>query len=524
MVSKIPNNLKVLQYNICYWCMDPKSYDNKKLAQKCYNNGGINRCKDNIINLILHGNYDLISLIECGSYNANMILNMLNNRYNNSYSLILERYKSSGSYGVIIYKNLYIKPIENPIYGDASFVSGDNRPYIFQKFTLTGKKFIFGSFWGPHGVKNDNWFSQKITEILSNFSLSDTPIIIAGDFNYELLNKLNIGQTNLQPLNTNWNTCCNESKVNNYDKYNSSYKYKSDNILISPNVFVRFGPEYLGDGQNNFFPKNNQGKFRYHTNSSDHLPMAVDLMLVQSSINEKNSDPNNIGFDVDGVLHNNVHFSSNGQGHPAGNHNKPKKNLENHPYLDIIKIMKEYYDNGKTIFICSHNWAFKKDVLINFLKKYGITVSPDNIFAGSIDKAEFIYHNSISVFYDDSPRVLNKIKEMLIDSSKDITSNKLGLYPGRYKLNNLELWQTCPIGSNSPGNCVNLQPIDFYTKRSIKRTNETLDKMQIIVDKVEIIVNNIIVHFKAKKSYKALYNDFLILYNKFMVLYKEIFS
>jgi 8-oxo-dGTP pyrophosphatase MutT (NUDIX family) len=156
------------------------------------------------------------------------------------------------------------------------------------------------------------------------------------------------------------------------------------------------------------------------------------------------SNPNNIGFDIDGVLHRNVWFDGelgNAQGHPRGN---IKDNLREYPYIQILERIHQAGKEGKNIFLITHN-NDAANLNRKYLKKNGLENIPAQnlIIAGknntTRDKAAYIAHHKISEFYDDSTSVLAGIYRQLITSTHQMPD---GQY---YKLQPLKLWQTCPI-------------------------------------------------------------------------------
>lgn len=272
--------LRVLQYNTAWWVLNPRKNPRFELEKKCKKRGR-NLCKENIINLIKYTNSDLISLNEASESDANEILNILNNEYLNKYSIIIRKVKKNTKpRGVIIYNKNILNPIPGSIQIGNLDERSTGRPYIFQEFLFNKSvKIIFGTLHAPHGL-NTEYFSFFLNKILSNFSINDnTNIIIAGDFNHFLRKQNLFKSTNLISLNTGYKTCCNLNRIYNTDSYSTSYNYAYDNILINKNLSVKYGPEYLGDGKNKLFPPNDTGIFRYHNNSSDHLPMIVELDL-----------------------------------------------------------------------------------------------------------------------------------------------------------------------------------------------------------------------------------------------------
>ena len=156
------------------------------------------------------------------------------------------------------------------------------------------------------------------------------------------------------------------------------------------------------------------------------------------------SNPNNIGFDIDGVLHRNVRFDGefgNAQGHPKGG---IKNNLKNFSYVEIIERIQQAGKEGKNIFLITHN-NDAANITRENLKKFGLENIPAQnlIIAGKNntprDKAAYIAYHQISEFYDDSTSVLAGIYRQLITSTHQMPD---GQY---YKLQPLKLWQTCPI-------------------------------------------------------------------------------
>jgi len=156
------------------------------------------------------------------------------------------------------------------------------------------------------------------------------------------------------------------------------------------------------------------------------------------------SNPNNIGFDIDGVLHRNVRFDGklgNAQGHRKGN---IKNNLKIFSYVEIIERIRQAQKEKKNIFLITHN-KDAANIRREHLKKFGLEKIPAQnlIIAGKNgtprDKAAYIAYHKISEFYDDSTSVLAGIYRQLITSTHQMPDKKY------YKMQPLKLWQTCPI-------------------------------------------------------------------------------
>jgi hypothetical protein len=257
-----------------------------------------------------------------------------------------------------------------------------------------------------------------------------------------------IGQTKMKFPTYNRNTVkdhetdnllyvCVSSFNNNYTKFTTS-KIRGDQLVENNNrwSFVSIAEDRGTPGE----------KFREHLEKAlmncgtrgggngGRVGTRGDPVIISSN-------PNNIGFDIDGVLHRNVRFEGKGgnaQGHPRGN---IKENLRNYPYSEIIERIKRANQEGKKIFLITHNGTVRH----RYLQTIGLGFIPvDNIIiAGkdgtARDKAVYIAVNNISEFYDDSSAVLARIYHQLISSTQSMPDGKY------YKMRPLKLWQTCPI-------------------------------------------------------------------------------
>ena len=128
----------------------------------------------------------------------------------------------------------------------------------------------------------------------------------------------------------------------------------------------------------------------------------------------------NIGFDFDGVLHTCVMEP------PQEIHQNGKKLYQYHPNWDmihsliesgckndeIIKYIQQLIKTKKNVFIMSHNTELGKEGIQNFLSKCQIHISPDRIIAELGNKGELLNKHKVSLFYDDSSRVLADIKHV----------------------------------------------------------------------------------------------------------------
>lgn len=131
------------------------------------------------------------------------------------------------------------------------------------------------------------------------------------------------------------------------------------------------------------------------------------------SIKKKQHVVTRVGFDVDGVLHNQVYYD-NGQYHPIY---KLSDLLSLHPnnYINpfIISLIKKHIDQGDEIFIVSPNPTVKTPLFMTFLSGLlGSNASKipfQNIFWAKGGKSKIISNLGITTFYDDSSRVLREI-------------------------------------------------------------------------------------------------------------------
>jgi hypothetical protein len=274
--------ISVLTYNVCWECMSGTAAPTKAKAygKKCGSTKP-NRCRSNVIELCTSNPYAFITLQEATPDLADDIIKVLKKKGHGNYSKIHKKYGSS--HAILIYKKDLFKISGKDTMGRSSDILEFGRPYIAQRFInkKSKKSIIVSSFHGPHTDKN--WVEDYLYRVASlNKKKEQYPqILVMGDYNREVKKDFKLRLTCLK------GRCINTTniKVLNKGKFKTAYnldgkeKYTKaiDNIMISDNIGVVFGPETVGDEQNVLMPENTQKK--YTSMTSDHRPLTAILSI-----------------------------------------------------------------------------------------------------------------------------------------------------------------------------------------------------------------------------------------------------
>lgn len=167
----------------------------------------------------------------------------------------------------------------------------------------------------------------------------------------------------------------------------------------------------------------------------DERPSPLQPFDVQREMLEAKNHTN-IGFDFDGVLHTCVMEP------PQEIHEYGKKRYQQyHPDWgkirsliesgckndEIIQYIQQLIKTKKNVFIMSHNTELGKKGIRNFLKKCDINILPDHIIAQSGNKGDLLKKHEVSLFYDDSSRVLANIKNVYKECVLKLYHHKNGI-------------------------------------------------------------------------------------------------
>ena len=264
--SRKTMDISVLSYNVCWECMSGTAAPTKakEYGQKC--GAKINKCRSNVIDICTSNPYSFIALQEAELDLVNDIIEQLKKKRLGNYSKV---FKTMGlAKAVIIYNSTLFKKSSKQKYGN---IIEKGRPYLIQGFIHkeTDQSVIVGSFHGPHS--KENWVNEYIKIALTLKGRNDR-MIIMGDFNREIKRDININGNKFKVLNkgkikTGWNLNGKSEK----------YTQGVDNIIVSDNINVVFGPETVGDKQNVLLPRNTRKK--YTSMASDHKPLAAILSI-----------------------------------------------------------------------------------------------------------------------------------------------------------------------------------------------------------------------------------------------------
>lgn len=300
------NSIKLLTYNASYEAMCPKNTNNIKGEQICKKD----ECRNNLINFISNKiksqGLDFICLQEVGSCkNNNMIIDVPKLIYNGirrnhqNYKNILHDTKRSGGIMTIYNSNKY-----EVLYSVKSFMETGGRQFMIIVFKnkYNQEKFCMINCHAGHGgdiFNLDKYINETFKyetrrynstrgEIIKNvifssnvakkeiiYALNNYPLILCGDMNNELTNKIYIRGKELFNK-TLINTCCN----NNLDTKNHNLKY--DHILISDELLKIdiISKSGIKDSNKNIVYKNNK--------ISDHLPVLAKIIL-KDKLNKLNN-------------------------------------------------------------------------------------------------------------------------------------------------------------------------------------------------------------------------------------------
>jgi len=274
--------ISVLTYNVCWECMSGTAAPSKAKAygKKCGSKKP-NRCRLNVIELCTSNPYAFITLQEATPDLADDIIKVLKKKGHGNYSKIHKKYGSS--HAILIYKKDLFKISGKDTMGRSSDILEFGRPYIAQRFInkKSKKSIIVSSFHGPHTDKD--WVEDYLYRVASlNKKTEQHPqILVMGDYNREVKKDFKLMLPCLK------GRCINTTKIKvlNKGKFKTAYnldgkeKYTKaiDNIMISDNIGVVFGPETVGDEQNVLMPENIQKK--YTSMASDHRPLTAILSI-----------------------------------------------------------------------------------------------------------------------------------------------------------------------------------------------------------------------------------------------------
>jgi len=259
-------DISILSYNVCWECMSGTAAPTKakEYGQKCGQK--INKCRTNVIDICTSNPYSFIALQEAELDLVDDIIEQLKKKGRGNYSKV---FKVMGkAKAVIIYNSTLFKKSSKQKSGN---IIEKGRPYLIQGFIHkeTEQPVIVGSFHGPHF--KENWVNEYIKIALTLKGRNDR-MVIMGDFNREIKRDININGSKFKVLNkgkikTGWNL---NGKSEKYTK-------GVDNIIVSDNINVVFGPETVGDKQNVLLPRNTRKK--YTSMASDHKPLAAILSI-----------------------------------------------------------------------------------------------------------------------------------------------------------------------------------------------------------------------------------------------------
>tara|TARA_A100001015_G_scaffold168549_1_gene187356 strand:+ start:1156 stop:2319 length:1164 start_codon:yes stop_codon:yes gene_type:complete len=132
------------------------------------------------------------------------------------------------------------------------------------------------------------------------------------------------------------------------------------------------------------------------------------------SIKKKQHAVTRVGFDVNGVLHNQVYYD-NGQYYPIYKFSDLLlQNPSNYINPFIISLIKKHIDQGDEIFIVSHNPIVQTSLFLQFLililgQNNASKIPIQNIYLAKGGKSKIISNLGITTFYDDSSKVLREI-------------------------------------------------------------------------------------------------------------------
>ena len=264
--------ISVITYNVCWECMAGVAADTKAKAygKRCGSKKP-NRCRLNVIDICTSNPHAFIALQEATPDLADSIIDKMKKLGNGNYSKVIKKY--GNAYAVLIYNtDMFRKSGKNGFRSDNIIEVG--RPYIAQKFInkKTKKSIIVASFHGPHTDKD--WVKDYLYRVVSLKGKEKKPqILVMGDLNRGVKQDLKLKNPDVK------------MKVLNKGKYKTAYNLDSkanyslaiDNIMISDNIKVIFGPETAGDKQNVLLPRNTKNKYT-HT-ASDHRPLTAILSI-----------------------------------------------------------------------------------------------------------------------------------------------------------------------------------------------------------------------------------------------------
>ena len=276
-------DISVLTYNVCWECMSGTAADTKaKLYGKKCGSTKPNKCRLNVIDICSSNPYAFIALQEATPDLADDIIKILKKKGHGNYSKI---YKSYGkAHAIIIYNKDLFKIDSKEKIGRSSDILEYGRPYIAQRFInkKTKKTIIVSSFHGPH-AKQD-WVEDYLYRVASlNKGKEQYPqILVMGDYNREVKKDIKLSVPCLKGSCTSTTVMkvLNKGKIKtayNLDGRNVNFTKAIDNIIISKNIKVIFGPETAGDKQNVLLPRNTKNK--YTNIASDHRPLTVLLQI-----------------------------------------------------------------------------------------------------------------------------------------------------------------------------------------------------------------------------------------------------
>jgi hypothetical protein len=274
--------ISVLTYNVCWECMSGTAAPTKAKAygQKCGSTKP-NRCRLNVIELCTSNPYSFITLQEATPDLADDIIKVLKKKGLGRYSKIYKKYGSS--YAILIYDKVLFKISGKDTMGRSSDILEFGRPYIAQRFInkKSGKSIIVSSFHGPHSKKD--WVEDYLYRVasLNKKSEQHPQILVMGDYNREVKKdfKLRLTCSKGRCINTTTIKVLNKGKIKTAYNLDGKEKYTKaiDNIMISDNIKVIFGPETVGDNQNVVMPQNTHKKYTNMT--SDHRPLTALLSI-----------------------------------------------------------------------------------------------------------------------------------------------------------------------------------------------------------------------------------------------------
>ena len=274
--------ISVLTYNVCWECMSGTAADTKAKAygKKCGSTKP-NRCRLNVIELCTSNPYSFITLQEATPDLADDIIKVLKKKGLGNYSKIYKKY--GRSYAILIYDKDLFKISGKDKMGRSSDILEFGRPYIAQRFInkKSKKSIIVSSFHGPHSKKD--WVEDYLYRVASlNKGSEQYPqILVMGDYNREVKKdfKLMLPCYKGRCVNKTTIKVLNKGKIKTAYNLDGKEKYTKaiDNIMISDNIKVIFGPETVGDKQNVAMPRNTMKKYTNMT--SDHRPLTALLSI-----------------------------------------------------------------------------------------------------------------------------------------------------------------------------------------------------------------------------------------------------